>query len=89
VSGIRQQTACILTVRLRWGSAAGADLGGWATFTCAEDEEMALTAASAAAERAPAADVLVGVDVSPTGGRDDDWRGITLRSEGWPCKIST
>lgn len=74
---MRRQLRCAVTVRMRWSS-------GEVTFLCAEDDATARTVAEATARvLAHAAATnglpparLVGVDVSPTGGRANDWRTL-------------
>lgn len=66
------QTACNLTVRFRWEVDAGHNHPEH-TFTCAQDVDMAASAARAAAVTAPRGIRLVGADVSETGGRHGPW----------------
>lgn len=74
---IRRQTRCCLTVRLTWQTAAGEHHPDH-TFTCAEDVEMAVTAATCAASLAPAGIRLIEAAVSATGGKGGPWEPLTL-----------
>ena len=89
---LRTQTACNLTVRLRWDVDADQHHPRF-TYTCAADAAMAAELAARAAVMAPRGIRCVGVDVSPSGGRSHPWEPLPLelaqdRSGGWlsgPC----
>lgn len=75
---MRVQRECNLTVRLRWTVAAG-NHHPEATFTCAEDVDMAAEIALQTRLTGSAyTAVFAGVDVSPDGGRNIPWEPIDL-----------
>lgn len=74
---MRIQTACRLTVRFAWDVAADHNHPDY-TFSCAEDREMAVTAALRAAEIAPRGIRLLGAAVSADGGRSGPWEPLEL-----------
>lgn len=75
---MRVQRECNLTVRLRWTVAPG-NHHPEATFTCAEDVDMAAEIALQTRLTGSAyTAALAGVDVSPDGGRYTPWKPVDL-----------